>query len=73
MSFWNRAPKPKRHFTRFVWAPKTDITAYELALCMKAFVPQMRLGSDFANNAEFIRSLPEEAQRHFAVMDFFEG
>jgi len=46
---------------RFIWRPKEDITAYELARCAPAFgVSSLSLG-------DFVDSLPDEAKRHFEV------
>lgn len=41
----------------YLWRPKPDISAYELALCLHVLL---------GNRSEDVEKLPEEAQRHFA-------
>lgn len=47
-----------------IWAPKEDITAYELALCQPVFAI-IRDSKRRKPVMEKIKGLPEEAQRHF--------
>jgi hypothetical protein len=41
----------------YEWEPKEDITAYELALCLPCLIP--------LNGADIVKTLPENARRHF--------
>lgn len=43
-------------YPSYLWKPQPDITAYELALCLRFLVAQSAIG---------ISSLPAEALRHF--------
>ena len=50
--------KPKS----YMWKPKEDITAYELALC----APMLINGQGWNGDIEpFLLALPESASRHF--------
>lgn len=53
---------PPRDRRLFVWEPQKDITAYELAECMRMLIPE----SD--NRREFDLP-PKEAQRHFRIIE----
>lgn len=47
------------------WAPKRDITPYEIALCLPAFAT-----SPIYHELDlWIEALPEEARRHFELSE----
>lgn len=43
-------------YPNYLWKPQSDITAYELALCLPIVV---------TSNTWGVESLPDEAKRHF--------
>jgi hypothetical protein len=51
-----KSTQPKQ----YIWKPKEDITAYELALCVQLFVIK-----DSFSFGLLIENLPENAKRHF--------
>jgi hypothetical protein len=48
---------------QYRWAPKEDITAHELALCMPVLMSIGNYGIEY-----FIDALPDNARRHFEVV-----
>lgn len=56
---WDTTPDGKT--VVFEWAPQSDITPYELALCQPVFSTRIDSGS----KGHSIVDLPAEAQRHF--------
>lgn len=54
----------------YIWLPKEDITAYELALCMPMMLDDARLAAMFCLRpssypASLVNLLPDGAKRHF--------
>jgi len=57
---------------QFLWKPQSDITAYELSLCMYLLIEKASANSSLRNEQKVYDSLPAEAQRHFAVIQLVE-
>lgn len=48
---------------KYVWQPKSDITAYELALCIPPLCRAMSIAPLAAE--QMVDGLPDNAKRHF--------
>lgn len=52
---------------RFIWKPREDITAYEIALCMSVLIASIQRHSSASLVDKVYSDLPEMAKRHFEV------